>query len=206
MTIGPITEPNKAVKMTKTAVTAGIPPIISETLIAIGVVTERGMRLSIRSALSLNSFAINAVDRMAMQLPTATLMIISTAYFLKSGSIYRAESQTPRSPAEACQLTGALRHCRLQRHVDQEQQPDQDQRCDQQRRNIHLWMAGVYRFGPHINQDGCDQTYASDEHVFFLSFLLAMICVSMPVDTMTTNVLIRTTSKMLGPKFLRISP
>lgn len=85
MTIGPITVPNKAVKMTNTAVTAGTPPIISETLIAIGVVTDLGTRLSIRSAFSLNSFAINAVDKMAMQLPTATLMIISAAYFFKIG-------------------------------------------------------------------------------------------------------------------------
>lgn len=85
MTIGPITDPNKAVNMTKTAVTAGIPPIISETFIAIGVVTDLGTRLSIRSSFSLKSFAINAVDRIAIQQPTATLIMISTAYFFKTG-------------------------------------------------------------------------------------------------------------------------
>ncbi len=52
---------------------------------AIGVVTDRGTRLSTKLLPRWNHFAIKAVDRMAIHEPTATFKIISTAYFFKIG-------------------------------------------------------------------------------------------------------------------------
>lgn len=80
-TEGPIIVPSTPVRMTKTAVMLGTPPMLCEMLMAIGVVTERGTRLVARSPLRCINLASSMDDSTAVTVPDSTPAAISAACF-----------------------------------------------------------------------------------------------------------------------------
>lgn len=79
-TEGPTMEPRMPVMMTNTAVMLGMPPITSETFMAMGVVMERGIRLVASGLLKCIHLAKKAEENMARTEPAATLHMISAAW------------------------------------------------------------------------------------------------------------------------------
>ncbi|MNZ83461.1 hypothetical protein D3C78_1021900 [compost metagenome] len=84
MTRGPNIAPIRPVRITKTAVILGIPPITSETFIAIGVVTDLGIKLVTSLISKCIHFANTAEESIATTEPDRTLTRISTACFLST--------------------------------------------------------------------------------------------------------------------------
>ncbi|MMZ69801.1 hypothetical protein D1872_327110 [compost metagenome] len=82
--MGPISKPDRPVRMTNTAVIVGLPPSVCDTLMAIGVVIERGMMLCSRDASRCIHCAIIRDDSTAIREPLRTLTIISSACFLST--------------------------------------------------------------------------------------------------------------------------
>ncbi|MNV92607.1 hypothetical protein D3C71_1872230 [compost metagenome] len=83
-TEGPIIVPSTPVRITKTAVMLGTPPMLWEMLMAIGVVTERGTRLLTSSPLKCNHLASSIEESTAITVPDSTPAAISAACFLST--------------------------------------------------------------------------------------------------------------------------
>ncbi|MNN06077.1 hypothetical protein D3C81_1188560 [compost metagenome] len=76
--------PMRPVIITNTAVIFGTPPITSDTFIAIGVVTDLGIKLVTSVISRCIHFANTAEENIATTEPDRTLTRISTACFLST--------------------------------------------------------------------------------------------------------------------------
>ena len=76
-------EPNIPVKITQAAVKDGIPPMTLEISMAIGVVTDLGIRESRTCSLAPNSLPQTKMETMPMTVATTTPLTMTARLFLR---------------------------------------------------------------------------------------------------------------------------